>query len=235
MINDIDSSALLRRVTPVLESPVLSIISSTKRHCTIVHNLHFVSVNPVHLTLLWFWRECTHQSYLSPRHCRLPTTATMADSSKGVQRATAGLAEVRLDENGQPLSKNALKKLLKKEAAEKKKAEKAAARVRVSSRRAVRVAARRRWRRLVTGRCRGLDLGLRSRVASGRTRSLPPVGCCIRPLWPRPRPPVDLAKHWNTPRTDNNNNNTRADCVLWEYQIKKIFPTTLSACSFFRA
>jgi lysyl-tRNA synthetase class 2 len=38
------------------------------------------------------------------------------------------MAEVRLDENGQPLSKNALKKLLKKEAADKKKAEKAAAR-----------------------------------------------------------------------------------------------------------
>ena len=36
---------------------------------------------------------------------------------------------VRLDENGEPLSKNALKKLLKKEAADKKKAEKAAARV----------------------------------------------------------------------------------------------------------
>jgi len=34
-----------------------------------------------------------------------------------------------LDENGEPLSKNALKKLLKKEAADKKKAEKAAARV----------------------------------------------------------------------------------------------------------
>ena len=40
------------------------------------------------------------------------------------------MAEVRLDENGEPLSKNALKKLLKKEAADKKKAEKAAARVR---------------------------------------------------------------------------------------------------------
>ncbi|KAL9186215.1 hypothetical protein ACHAXT_005453 [Thalassiosira profunda] len=44
------------------------------------------------------------------------------------QPPTAAMAEVRLDENGQPLSKNALKKLLKKEAADKKKAEKAAAR-----------------------------------------------------------------------------------------------------------
>ena len=53
----------------------------------------------------------------------------MADQAKGVEGATAAMAEVRLDENGQPLSKNALKKLLKKEAADKKKAEKAAARV----------------------------------------------------------------------------------------------------------
>ena len=54
----------------------------------------------------------------------------MADQgNKGVESATAAMAEVRLDENGQPLSKNALKKLLKKEAADKKKAEKAAARV----------------------------------------------------------------------------------------------------------
>lgn len=54
----------------------------------------------------------------------------MADNqdNKAVESATAGMAEVRLDENGQPLSKNALKKLLKKEAADKKKAEKAAAR-----------------------------------------------------------------------------------------------------------
>ena len=51
----------------------------------------------------------------------------MAD--KAVESATAGMAEVRLDENGQPLSKNALKKLLKAEAAAKKKAEKAAAKV----------------------------------------------------------------------------------------------------------
>ncbi len=55
-------------------------------------------------------------------------TLTMAD--KAVQSATTAMAEVRLDENGQPLSKNALKKLLKAEAAAKKKAEKAAAKVR---------------------------------------------------------------------------------------------------------
>ena len=54
-------------------------------------------------------------------------TLTMAD--KAVQSATTAMAEVRLDENGQPLSKNALKKLLKAEAAAKKKAEKAAAKV----------------------------------------------------------------------------------------------------------
>lgn len=51
----------------------------------------------------------------------------MSDQVKDV---AAKVAEVRLDENGQPLSKNALKKLLKAEAAAKKKAEKAAARVR---------------------------------------------------------------------------------------------------------
>lgn len=51
----------------------------------------------------------------------------MSDQVKDV---AAAVAEVRLDENGQPLSKNALKKLLKAEAAAKKKAEKAAARVR---------------------------------------------------------------------------------------------------------
>jgi len=45
-----------------------------------------------------------------------------------VDRAAAGMAVVRLDEHGQPLSKNALKKILKAEAAAKKKAEKAAAR-----------------------------------------------------------------------------------------------------------
>ncbi|EJK55192.1 hypothetical protein THAOC_25098, partial [Thalassiosira oceanica] len=49
----------------------------------------------------------------------------MSDQVKDV---AAAVAEVRLDENGQPLSKNALKKLLKAEAAAKKKAEKAAAR-----------------------------------------------------------------------------------------------------------
>ena len=57
----------------------------------------------------------------------------MADSNQdnlGVESATAGVAEIRLDENGQPLSKNALKKALKAEAAAKKKAEKAAAKVR---------------------------------------------------------------------------------------------------------
>ena len=48
----------------------------------------------------------------------------------GVESATAGLEEVRLDEHGQPLSKSAYKKLLKKELADKKKAEKVAAVVR---------------------------------------------------------------------------------------------------------
>ena len=47
----------------------------------------------------------------------------MAEIEDGT--ATAALAEVRLDEDGQPMSKSALKKLLKKEAADKKKAEKA--------------------------------------------------------------------------------------------------------------
>lgn len=59
---------------------------------------------------------------------------TMADQddncNTGVEGVTAGVEEVRLDEDGQPLSKSAYKKLLKKEAADKKKAEKAAARVR---------------------------------------------------------------------------------------------------------
>jgi hypothetical protein len=57
----------------------------------------------------------------------------MADlevDSTGVEGAAAELSEVRLDEDGQPMSKSALKKLLKKEAADKKKAEKAATRVR---------------------------------------------------------------------------------------------------------
>ncbi|KAL7428118.1 hypothetical protein ACHAXH_003259 [Discostella pseudostelligera] len=45
----------------------------------------------------------------------------------GVESATAGVEEVRLDESGQPMSKSALKKLLKKELADKKKAEKVAA------------------------------------------------------------------------------------------------------------
>ncbi len=48
----------------------------------------------------------------------------------GVESATAGMEGVRLDENGQPLSKSAYKKLLKKELADKKKAEKAASTVR---------------------------------------------------------------------------------------------------------
>lgn len=51
----------------------------------------------------------------------------MAEDSK-VENVASAMKEVRLDENGEPLSKNALKKLLKKEAADKKKAEKAAAR-----------------------------------------------------------------------------------------------------------
>jgi hypothetical protein len=50
-------------------------------------------------------------------------------SEQEVDAAAQGVEEVRLDENGQPLSKNALKKVLKAEAAAKKKAEKAAAKV----------------------------------------------------------------------------------------------------------
>lgn len=50
-------------------------------------------------------------------------------SEQEVDAAAKGVEEVRLDENGQPLSKNALKKVLKAEAAAKKKAEKAAAKV----------------------------------------------------------------------------------------------------------
>lgn len=50
-------------------------------------------------------------------------------SEQEVNEAAKGVEEVRLDENGQPLSKNALKKLLKAEAAAKKKAEKAQAKV----------------------------------------------------------------------------------------------------------
>ena len=52
----------------------------------------------------------------------------------GVESATAGVEEIRLDEHGQPLSKSAYKKLLKKELADKKKAEKAAAMVRACDR-----------------------------------------------------------------------------------------------------
>lgn len=51
-------------------------------------------------------------------------------SEQEVTAAAKGVEEVRLDENGQPLSKNALKKLLKAEAAAKKKADKAQAKVR---------------------------------------------------------------------------------------------------------
>jgi len=51
------------------------------------------------------------------------------DTATGVEGATATLSEIRLDEDGQPISKSALKKLLKKEAADKKKVEKAATRV----------------------------------------------------------------------------------------------------------
>lgn len=53
-------------------------------------------------------------------------TKTMSEQ---VESAAKGVEEIRLDENGQPLSKNALKKLLKAEAAAKKKAEKAEAKV----------------------------------------------------------------------------------------------------------
>jgi len=50
------------------------------------------------------------------------------NTATGVEGATATLSEIRLDEDGQPMSKSALKKLQKKEAADKKKAEKAATR-----------------------------------------------------------------------------------------------------------
>lgn len=63
-----------------------------------------------------------------PLHCVHRPTSTMSEQE--VTAAAKGVEEVRLDENGQPLSKNALKKLLKAEAAAKKKADKAQAKVR---------------------------------------------------------------------------------------------------------
>jgi lysyl-tRNA synthetase class 2 len=51
--------------------------------------------------------------------------AELDDTTAAVEDA---IAEVRLDEDGQPMSKSAMKKLLKKEAADAKKAEKAASR-----------------------------------------------------------------------------------------------------------
>ena len=67
------------------------------------------------------------KSNLSKRSRHRPTS-TMSEQE--VTAAAKGVEEVRLDENGQPLSKNALKKLLKAEAAAKKKADKAQAKVR---------------------------------------------------------------------------------------------------------
>ena len=66
---------------------------------------------------------------LPPHTAPLPPQNHLTMADKAVEGATTAMAEVRLDENGQPLSKNALKKLLKAEAAAKKKAEKAAAKV----------------------------------------------------------------------------------------------------------
>lgn len=87
---------------------------------------------PLSSLLSPFFAVCTAPDLTSTSHfcsqLHLHKIHTMADVA--VDSATAAMEEVRLDENGQPLSKNALKKLLKAEAAAKKKAEKAAAKVR---------------------------------------------------------------------------------------------------------
>ena len=55
----------------------------------------------------------------------------MSGEAPPAEPPTKEMAEVRLDADGKPLSKNALKKLLKAEKAAKAKAEKAAKRVRL--------------------------------------------------------------------------------------------------------
>ena len=54
----------------------------------------------------------------------------MSEGAPPAEPPTKQMAEVRLDADGKPLSKNALKKLLKAEKAAKAKAEKEAKRVR---------------------------------------------------------------------------------------------------------
>ena len=60
----------------------------------------------------------------------LPPVSTMSEEAPPAEPPTKQMAEVRLDADGKPLSKNALKKLLKAEKAAKAKAEKEAKRVR---------------------------------------------------------------------------------------------------------
>ena len=62
-----------------------------------------------------------------------PTVSTMSEGAPPAEPPTKQMAEVRLDADGKPLSKNALKKLLKAEQAAKAKAEKEAKRVRPAS------------------------------------------------------------------------------------------------------
>ena len=61
------------------------------------------------------------------------TVSTMSEGAPPAEPPTKEMAEVRLDADGKPLSKNALKKLLKAEKAAKAKAEKEAKRVRPAS------------------------------------------------------------------------------------------------------
>ena len=63
----------------------------------------------------------------APHHT---TVSTMSEGAPPAEPPTKQMAEVRLDADGKPLSKNALKKLLKAEKAAKAKAEKEAKRVR---------------------------------------------------------------------------------------------------------
>ena len=65
-----------------------------------------------------------------------PTVSTMSEGAPA-EPPTKQMAEVRLDADGKPLSKNALKKLLKAEKAAKAKAEKEAKRVRPARRAAL--------------------------------------------------------------------------------------------------
>ena len=61
----------------------------------------------------------------------VPPVSTMSEEAPPAEPPTKQMAEVRLDADGKPLSKNALKKLLKAEKAAKAKAEKEAKRVRL--------------------------------------------------------------------------------------------------------